>query len=221
MSELSLTSAFLIGLAGGVHCLGMCGGIVGAFKMLTPASGNMAWYSLSYNIGRISSYTLAGIIAGAMSSLSIAVLPVSKQILFILSACMLIAMACYLGQWWNGLLAIEKVGSRIWKVVQPWSKRFLPFKTPLHALPYGFIWGWLPCGLVYSTLTWALASGSAVTGGAIMLFFGLGTLPTMFAAAIGIDWLMKAFRHPLLKQIIAVSLATFGVFQLFHASQQF
>ncbi|MCW8092370.1 sulfite exporter TauE/SafE family protein [Alteromonas sp. ASW11-130] len=221
MNELSLTSAFLIGLAGGVHCLGMCGGIVGAFRMLSPSNENIGWYSLSYNVGRISSYTIAGIIAGTMSSLSVAVMPGSKLILFILSAFMLIAMACYLGQWWNGLVAIEKVGSRIWTIVQPWSKRFLPFKTPLHALPYGFIWGWLPCGLVYSTLTWALASGSAVSGGLIMLFFGLGTLPTMFAAAIGIEWLMKGLRHPILKQVIAISLACFGLFQLYFATQHF
>ncbi|NMH61039.1 sulfite exporter TauE/SafE family protein [Alteromonas ponticola] len=220
MNELSLTSAFLIGLAGGVHCLGMCGGIVGAFKMMTPTSASTTWYSLAYNIGRISSYTLAGVIAGAMSSLSVAVIPGSKLILFVLSAFMLLAMACYLGQWWNGLVAVEKMGSKIWRMVQPWSKRFLPFKTPLHALPYGFIWGWLPCGLVYSTLTWSLASGNALSGGMIMLFFGLGTLPTMLAAAIGVEWLMKGFRHPLLKQIIAISLAAFALFQLYQASLQ-
>lgn len=221
MNELSLTSAFLIGLAGGVHCLGMCGGIVGAFRMMTPSAGNVAWYTLSYNVGRISSYTLAGIIAGAMSSLSVAVLPGSKLILLILSALMLIAMACYLGQWWNGLILIEKIGSKLWKLIQPWSKRFLPFKTPLHALPYGFIWGWLPCGLVYSTLTWALASGDPVAGGWIMLCFGLGTLPTMFAAALSVNWLMQGLRHPFLKQVIAVGLAFFGLFQLYHASLQF
>ncbi len=221
MTELSLSSAFLIGLAGGVHCLGMCGGIVGAFRMMTPSSGNTAWYSLSYNIGRISSYTVAGTIAGAMSSLSIAVLPVSKLVLLILSALMLIAMACYLGQWWNGLVIIEKLGSKAWKRIQPWSKRFLPFKTPLHALPYGFIWGWLPCGLVYSTLTWALASGAPLAGGLIMLFFGLGTLPTMFAAAFSVNWLMRGLRHPLLKQVVAIGLASFGVFQLYKASLQF
>ncbi len=59
----------------------------------------------------------------------------------------------------------------------PLASKAIPVNSPAKALSLGVIWGWLPCGLVYSTLTWALASGSIVSGASIMLFFGLGTLP--------------------------------------------
>ena len=175
MEGINYFSAFLIGLAGGVHCVGMCGGIVTALRMVTPKGISPFPYTLTYNIGRIVSYTIAGGITGFFGKIAADYIPLANYALSLISGIMLLLLACYLGQWYTGLTKLERLGNGIFKKIQPYSKRFLPFRTPLSAFPYGFIWGWLPCGLVYSTLTWSLASGSALQGSAIMFFFGLGT----------------------------------------------
>ena len=79
------------------------------------------------------------------------------------------------------------------------------------------IWGWLPCGLVYSTLTWALASGTAISGAVIMAGFGLGTLPALLAVRAGADWLSSGFRQPVVRQIIALSLLFYALLLLWRA----
>ena len=217
MTEINLLSAFLIGIAGGVHCVGMCGGIVAALRSVTPSHKPAFPFTLAYNLGRIASYTLAGAITGAMGQIARHYIPVASYVLSLLSALMLLALACYLGEWWTGLTHVEALGKGIFKRIQPYSKRFLPFKTPWHALPYGFIWGWLPCGLVYSTLTWALASGTAVDGAAIMFAFGLGTLPTLLAASTGAAYIVSAFQQPKLRQTLAVCMALYAIYLIYRA----
>lgn len=213
-SEFSLLSAFLIGLAGGVHCVGMCGGIVGAMRMMLP-KGNHTAYHLLYNLGRITSYSLAGFIAGSLGLM--ATLPVkgALSVLSLVSGLMILALGLYIGQWWRGLTKIEAMGQVIWRRIQPWSKRYIPLKHPFQALPYGAIWGWLPCGLVYSTLTWALASGSPTDGALIMLCFGLGTLPTLLATAVSYHWLVKAFQHRLMGKISGLILILYALFLIY------
>ncbi|MBU3022845.1 sulfite exporter TauE/SafE family protein [Aestuariibacter sp. A3R04] len=210
MNELSFFSAFLIGLAGGIHCVGMCGGVTLAMNAAIGVNRNRLIYTLAYNAGRIFSYIIAGIITGAVGQIATHYLPFSGPILVLMSCIMLIAMAAYLGNWWRGLTYIERAGQGLWRYFQPFSKRFIPFRSPFHAFPYGMIWGWLPCGLVYSTLTWALASGSALEGGQIMAGFGLGTLPTLIATALGAQWVTKQFKHPLVRQVIACSLLCYA-----------
>lgn len=217
MNGIDALSAFLVGIAGGVHCIGMCGGVISALRVVTPKDRAALPFTLSYNLGRISSYTLAGAITGALGHMSATLLPVIGPILAILSGVMLLALAAYLGQWWQGLRHIEAAGQHIWKRLQPYSKRFLPFRSPLSAFPYGFIWGWLPCGLVYSTLTWSLASGSALNGAVIMFAFGLGTLPTLLVASYGVQWLLKGFRHPVVRHLIASGLLIYAVFLIYKA----
>ncbi|MEW9796926.1 sulfite exporter TauE/SafE family protein [Alteromonas sp. CYL-A6] len=215
MTELTGLSALLIGLAGGVHCIGMCGGIVTALQQAVPARRRPFPYMLAYNLGRIISYTLAGALAGGVGQMSAAVLPALGQVLAWLSALMLVALALYLGQWWRGLAYLEKAGNAVWRLIQPLSKRFLPFRSPLAALPYGLIWGWLPCGLVYSTLTWSLTSQQAGQGAFIMFCFGLGTLPTLLAVGSGADYLFKQFRKPRVRQFIASGLLIYSFFLIY------
>ena len=217
MNDLTFWSAFLVGLAGGVHCIGMCGGVVIAFNAATPDSKSKWPYTLAYNSGRILSYVGAGAITGALGHIVTRHLPYSGPILAIISAFMLIAMACYLGQWWNGLVHVERLGKQLWRRIQPFSRQFIPFKSPLHALPYGMIWGWLPCGLVYSTLTWSMASGSLLAGATIMAGFGLGTLPTLIATALGADWLTRSFRLPVVRQCLALMLFLYACLLMWRA----
>lgn len=217
MTDFNLLSAFLIGFAGGVHCIGMCGGIVVALRMASPSRGSSLPFTLMYNTGRIISYTIAGALTGAVGTMLTRSVPHASMILSVLSGVMLILLAMYLGNWYKGLNALESMGQGIFKRIQPYSKRFIPFATPLHALPYGFIWGWLPCGLVYSTLTWSLASSSPLDGALIMLFFGLGTLPTLVAASYSVDYLVRGFKHAVTRQLIASVLLMYAILLIYRA----
>lgn len=217
MTEFTGLSAFIIGLAGGLHCFGMCGGIASALRLASPSHESHWPYTVSYNVGRISSYTVAGAIAGGLGQMSSSFIPVAGPVLATLSGIMLLAMAAYLGRWWMGLTRLERIGQHVWKRVQPLSRKLVPFSSPWTALPYGIIWGWLPCGLVYSVLTWALASGSALSGAQIMLYFGLGTLPALIATSVGAHWLVSALQKPIVRQIIAGLLAVFATLLLLKA----
>lgn len=218
MPELSIFSAFLVGLLGGGHCVGMCGGIVGAVSMTLPGQRPQLPYLLAYNGGRIASYTAAGVLAGLVGASGFFldhVLPVEK-LLYALASLMLVALGLYLAGWWQGVLLLEKAGGALWKHLQPWSKKLLPLRSPPQAFALGLVWGWLPCGLVYSVLVAALASGSAVSGGLLMLAFGLGTLPTLLAMGMAAVQL-KAFLQKLwVRRTSGLLVLAFGLLGLSH-----
>lgn len=209
--DINLVSAFLIGLAGSVHCVGMCGGIVSAFSFILPKNQSPMPYMLMYNCGRIISYVVAGAITGLVGSILTVQLNTPIHILTTLSSVLLILMGLYIGGWWQLLTVLEKAGGLIWKRISPYSKKFLPFTTPMQALPYGFIWGWLPCGLVYSTLTWSLAAGTAFGGAAIMLAFGLGTLPALLSIGASAHSIKPLLTHKYFRKIVAILLIAYGL----------
>ena len=197
MPELTLFSAFLVGLLGGGHCVGMCGGFVGAVTLSLPAARARWPFTLAYNGGRIASYTLAGVLAGLIGSSGFFLehlLPMEK-VLYGLASLMLVALGLYLAGLWHGVLWLERAGAGFWRHLQPLSKKLLPLRSLPQAFALGLLWGWLPCGLVYSVLVVALSTGTALQGGALMLAFGLGTLPVMLAmgmAAVRLrDWMQR------------------------------
>ncbi|KXI22663.1 sulfite exporter TauE/SafE family protein [Photobacterium sanguinicancri] len=208
-------AAFIIGLMGAGHCLGMCGGVAAALTMGMPnQQKNNRWhYLLMYNLGRLLSYTIAGgIIGGAFAG--VATLSGSSYALISLrlfASVMMIILALYLGQWWQGLVKIEKVGHILWKRIAPKANTFLPLKSPMAALPFGVLWGWLPCGLVYSTLSWAAVSGSLVSGSLVMLAFGLGTLPAMLVVGGLASQLKQLLSNLYFKRANALLLLGYGI----------
>lgn len=213
MPELSLFAALLVGLLGGGHCVGMCGGIVSAVSLSMPGSRPQWRLLLAYNLGRIASYTLAGVIAGAVGASSLFLqhlLPVGK-VLYALANIMLILLGLYLANFWHGVLMLERVGALLWKRLQPLSKRWLPVRTVLQAGMLGTIWGWLPCGLVYSVLIAALATASPLQGGLLMLSFGLGTLPTLMAMGMAAVRLKAWLQRPWLRRLSGLLVLLFGV----------
>jgi len=186
MIELSFLSAFLVGLLGGGHCVGMCGGIVSAVSMHLPNQTKnqpKILFLIAYNAGRILSYTLAGVLAGLLGASSFFlnhVLPI-QHLLYFISSLILILLGLYLAGFWYGITYIENAGRSLWEKLQPYSKRFIPVQNLKQSFALGGLWGWLPCGLVYSVLIAAIATGNAISGGLLMLAFGLGTLPTLLA----------------------------------------
>ena len=216
MLELSLASAFLVGLLGGGHCAGMCGGIVSAVSLSLPGSRPRIGFLLAYNLGRIASYGTAGLLAGAIGASSFFldhVLPV-ERVLYALASVMLILLGLYLAGIWRGVVVLETVGGKLWRQVQPWSKRFLPVRTLPQALALGSIWGWLPCGLVYSVVVAALATGSPWRGAALMLAFGLGTLPALLAMGMAAVRMRAVLRHVWVRRLSGLVVIGFGLLGL-------
>jgi hypothetical protein len=215
--EFSLTAAFLVGLLGGGHCVGMCGGIVGAVTMTLPGSKPKLPFVLAYNLGRIGSYTLAGIIAGAVGASSFFlehVLPIEK-VLYALASLMLVLLGLYLAGIWRVLTRLEALGGRLWQHLQPYSRRLLPVRTLPQSLFLGVLWGWLPCGLVYSVLVAAVASGSPWQGGLLMLAFGLGTLPTLLAMGMTAVRLKHLLQNLWFRRLSGLLIAGFGLLALY------
>jgi len=215
--EFSLTAAFLVGLLGGGHCVGMCGGIVGAVTMTLPGSKPKFPFLLSYNLGRIGSYTLAGVMAGAVGASSFFlehVLPVEK-VLYALASLMLVLLGLYLAGIWRVLTRLEALGGRLWQRLQPYSRRLLPVKTLPQSFLLGVLWGWLPCGLVYSVLVAAVASGSLWQGGLLMLAFGVGTLPALLAMGMTAVRLKSLLQNLWFRRLSGLTIVGFGLAGLF------
>lgn len=213
MLELSLAAAFLVGLLGGGHCVGMCGGIVGAVTMTLPGSRPKWPFLLSYNFGRIGSYTLAGVIAGGVGASSFFlehVLPIEK-ILYALTSLMLVLLGFYLAGIWRVLTRLEVAGGKLWRHIQPYSKRLLPVRTIPQSLLLGMLWGWLPCGLVYSVLVAAIATANPLQGGLLMLAFGLGTLPTLLAMGMAAVRLKSLLQNLWFRRLSGLAIAGFGL----------
>jgi sulfite exporter TauE/SafE len=216
MLELSLMSAFLVGLLGGSHCVGMCGGIVGAVSMHLPQSKSKVPFLLAYNTGRVLSYTLAGVIAGLVGASSFFlehVLPI-QHVLYGISSLMLIALGLYLAGIWHGVTYLENAGKAIWKILKPYSKRYIPVQNFRQAFILGGLWGWLPCGLVYSVLIAAIATGNTVSGSLLMLAFGLGTLPTLLTMGMAAVRLKTTLQNIWVRRASGMLVLGFGLIGL-------
>ena len=213
MPDSTFLALFLVGLLGGTHCVGMCGGIVGALSMGAPGRWSM---HLAYNVGRILSYGLAGAIAGAVGAASLGLgsqVPM-RLALYLVANLMLIALGLYLLGVTQALAFTERAGQLLWQRQQPLTRRFLPARTVAQAFPLGMLWGWLPCGLVYSALATAMCSGSAVSGGLCMLAFGLGTLPNLLLAGIVLARLNEFVRRPAVRIASGLLVLGFGLYGL-------
>ncbi|MFC5077624.1 hypothetical protein VTH8203_03746 [Vibrio thalassae] len=210
---LDLIGAFTIGLLGAGHCMGMCGGIA---SLLSIGQSNKTSTALivNYNLGRLISYALIGsVVGGTIAGIaSLSQFNHALAILRIIAACFMILLAFYVGRWWNGLLIVEKLGQALWKRISPFANQLLPLRHSSYAIPFGFLWGWLPCGLVYSTLTWAAVSGSALGGAATMLAFGLGTLPAMLLVGTSATKLKNLQNSLTFRNIAAISILVYGLY---------
>ena len=217
--DLSFSAAIMVGLLGSSHCLGMCSGIVGALNMgvtdgLSGKPGSLFAYQLSYNAGRISSYLLAGLLAGSLGA-GLSQLGVSPATGKLVSAAFMIALGLYLTGWWRGLALLEKLGFRLWRHIEPLGKRLFPIQNLPQAFLLGLIWGWLPCGLVYAVVAWSLTTGSAYQAAMLMLGFGLGTLPAMLIAGNAFTHFKNWATSPLVRTSAGIMIIGFGAYSGF------
>jgi sulfite exporter TauE/SafE len=209
-----LASALILGLLGGGHCLGMCGGLMGALTLAIPPEqrARRLRLLLAYNLGRILSYATAGLLIG-LAGWAVASSPAAMA-LRVVAGLLLIAMGLYLAGWWSGLTRIEAVGRHLWRHLQPLASRLMPVSSLPRALLLGAVWGWLPCGLVYSTLLWASSQGSPADSALLMLAFGLGTWPVLLATGMAAERLTALLRRRGVRVAGGLLVILFGLWTL-------
>jgi len=221
-ADVTLVSAFLVGLIGSTHCLGMCGGIVGALTLglkedIRRSPVRLYPYLVAYNAGRIATYAIAGAAVGYLSAQILRIAPPEQARLIarLVSGGFMLLLGFYLAGWWPALTALERLGGKLWARVEPLGRRLLPVDHPLKALGFGLVWGWLPCGMVYAALAWALASGNARDGALLMTAFGLGTLPMLFALGAAARWLNQFVRRLWVRRAAGGIVILLGLYALF------
>jgi hypothetical protein len=219
MSAAALTAVFLVGLLGGAHCLGMCGGIVTALTVQMPKH-RPAWsLHLAYHAGRITTYALAGVLAGGLGAAALrldGILPV-QILLYVVAQLMLVALGLYLLGVPRYLDMFERAGRALWRRLQPAASALFPIRTARRGYAVGLLWGLLPCGLVYSVLVTALVTGSAANGALAMLAFGAGTLPSLLAAGTVFPALQRIRRTQTVRRAAGGVVIAFGLVGLAYA----
>lgn len=206
---------FAAGLASGVHCVAMCGGIVAAFdvRRVIPIREEALWRRrIAFNLGRISTYAAAGAAAGTLGGAVYAsgVLPAQETLQIALGA-MLVVVGLHLAGGARMLSHVEALGLPLWRRLQPLAARLLPARTAARAYAAGIVWGWLPCAMVYAALGAATFAGGALRGALAMAAFGLGTLPFLLAAG----WLAAHLRR--WRLIAGATVFGSGVYGIAHA----
>ena len=177
--------------------------------MLMAATADLISLYISLELTSISLYVLVGFLKDRKST--------EASLKYLLLG----ALGLYLAGLWGAVRRVELVGAVLWKHLQPFTRRLLPVDTVPRALALGALWGWLPCGLVYSVLLTALAAGSATQGAFVMLAFGLGTLPNLLA--IGLFWerIKDKVQSPRVRLAAGVLVAGLGGYGLFKVAYTF
>ncbi|HMU66388.1 MAG TPA: sulfite exporter TauE/SafE family protein [Cellvibrionaceae bacterium] len=208
-----------MGLFGSLHCLGMCGGLMAALSFGIPAQSSRLPLMLLASAGRVISYGLMGALAGALLQ-SFAIGPWPRLV----AAVLLILTGLYLAGWWNLLTRLETLGAALWRRLEPLRKRCLPIDSSPKAIGFGLLWGALPCGLVYSALTYTATAApsnapmpQALAAALGMLAFGLGTSPAVLIGGAMASQLKSWLQKPLLKPLLGVSYIAFGLWTGFTA----
>lgn len=208
----TLLTAFLLGLAGSSHCVGMCGGISCALGL---AGRPTALTALLYQLGRLLSYGAIALLLGSVVMQLQTAAPQLALWLRTVAGVLLIMMALYSLRWWQGITVLETAGGKLWRPLQRKLLPLLPANGYARALCMGLVWGWLPCALVYSTLAWAVTqSSSAWQASGLMLVFGLGTAPAMLAAGIFAQQLKKLQQQLQFRRVLGVLLLAMGAWTL-------
>ncbi len=209
-------TAFVLGLLGSIHCAGMCGGIVGLLHQSRKNSSDSSLKasivtSFAFNGGRIMSYMVAGALASLVgfSLIGLVGMKTGMSIMQLLGGFFMILLGLYVTGIWNGLAAVERLGQVLWKRLGPLLQTLLPVTSYTQAIKVGAVWGWLPCGLVYSALVLVMASGNPLTGAIAMGAFGLGTLPMLTAIGV-VSQRVNIATKPVVRKTVGTLIVIFG-----------
>jgi len=214
--------AFIMGLFSTLHCLSMCGSIIGSLTLslkreIREDKTQLFPFVLSYNLGRISSYGLAGFLAGLLHN--VLMLPLGEgqghRILQIISVLIMTGAGLHIGGWFPRFAYIERAGAQLWREIEPYGRRLLPVETLKQAYIFGMIWGWLPCGLVYAALALSATAGNEFRSTLTMLFFGLGTLPAVAGVGLMTNMMVELSRMKEFRKLAGASLLILALLAAF------
>lgn len=214
--EITFLTLFLLGFFGGTHCVGMCGGLSSAFALQLPPHLNRIGLIVLLNLGRISSYVVIGLLVGLVGQVGIS-LDDTRAVqngLYIATNILLLLLGLYLAGISTAATKIEGIGKPIWKRLNPLLNKLLPIKSVPACFGVGVLWGWLPCGLVYSASLYALGSGNALHGGLYMLAFALGTLPNLLAMGIFAAQLKTFLQKRMVRLCAGLLVAGWAIWRL-------
>jgi sulfite exporter TauE/SafE len=199
MTELApiLSAALLAGLLGSAHCLGMCAGISGLFAVNAEIGTlrRQLPMAITYNTGRVLTYALLGAIVASFGSALVEAKPTLARPILLITGTVIILIGLQVAFNWRLLNPIERMGAVLWRKLAPVARHFIPVTSLPRALGLGLLWGWLPCGLVYSVLLIAATSAKPLAGAAAMLAFGIGTMPAMVLTGVGAAQLSAFMRR--------------------------
>jgi sulfite exporter TauE/SafE len=222
---ISLWAALLAGVAASGHCFAMCGGMAGALGLRARNQSrdntSLLMHTSLYHCGRIGGYAIAGALCGLFGSTVNALLDLARlgAALRIASGVLMLLIAARIVIRWNGLAWLERQGAKFWTRIQPLATRQLSGTHSLNAVAVGFLWGWLPCGLVYSMLLFATTSANGLQGASIMIAFGIGTLPSMLTSSLFAAKLQALLKHNIARLLSGIALACFGLWMIVAAIQ--
>ena len=213
---LLFSSALMMGLLGGAHCISMCGGIICSLCYSCDKAQTQAWrqlrYQLAFNLGRLMTYTLLGALTGLLGMMISHYLGASgAYFLRYLSSVMIILVCVYIAGWWQWISALEKFGKLIWRPISRFTRYLLPVTKLRYALLLGNLWGFLPCGLIYSALLFSLSANNALAGAGVMLSFGLGTLPALILVGSAMQSYQVLTNKFWVRQLSGISMIVFGL----------
>jgi hypothetical protein len=208
-----------MGLFGGVHCVAMCGGVVG---VLCSAAPRQHRYPIAYNAGRLGAYVTLGAMFAALGSGAVGAFPL-EAIRFTLrafAAVLMLGIGLHLAGLPSIVKPVESIGAPVWRRVEPLAKRFLPLRSPFHALVVGSLWGLMPCGLLYAALALATTADSALEGAMTMGAFGLGTLPVMLSLGAVATRIKKWLARLWVRRFAGAVVLAFGLYSSVGLAQQ-
>ncbi len=211
-----LATAFVTGLLGSAHCFGMCAGISGLFAVNQSVASlrRDIPMAVTYNAGRVVSYAIIGVIVAAVGKAFVDAIPRLAAPVRLASGLLIVVIGLQVAFNWRVLAPIETAGALIWQRISLAARRLLPVTSLPKALGLGLLWGWLPCGLVYSVLLLAATTANAFQGGLVMVAFGVGTMPAMIATGISaakLSQFMSGKRLGAGLLIILIGLATIAM----------
>ncbi|MCB0449440.1 MAG: sulfite exporter TauE/SafE family protein [Confluentibacter sp.] len=202
-----LVTAFVLGLVGSLHCVGMCGPI--AFMLPVDRTNNYrkATQIAVYHIGRLFAYSLIGLIFGLIGK-SLYIFGFQQQLSIAIGVLMIFVVIVPQSVFnnYNFSKPIYRLISKVKSALGTALKK----KTADTFLTIGFLNGFLPCGLVYMALFAAIASGNALNGSLYMATFGLGTVPLM-TTAIYFSHFLKGAARQRIQKIIPVFVVLIGL----------
>ena len=216
MLSATLLSALLMGLIGSTHCIGMCGGIISTLSTNFNAKNTNQPFSIQlfYNVGRISSYSFFGLLVGIFSSQLMQQLPNPHAVSMKIAGVFFILLGLYISQLLNSFKYLERVGQKLWIKIEPFGRKYLPAQNNWSALKLGLVWGWLPCGLVYSALALAVTQLNPLHSALTMLAFGLGTLPTLLLIGHFAQNVKTILQNKAVRYVLGLILIVYGISQL-------